>query len=124
MLGDCELMAFVATTQPEKAKAFYSGTLGLKLIGDTPFALVFSSGGITLRVQKVQAFSPHQFTALGWKVADIAAAAAQLANKGITLERYQGMNQDAAGIWTAPGGGKVCWFKDPDGNTLSLTQAP
>jgi catechol 2,3-dioxygenase-like lactoylglutathione lyase family enzyme len=60
MLGDCELMAFVATTQPEKAKAFYSGTLGLKLIGDAPFALVFSSGGITLRVQKVQAFSPHQ----------------------------------------------------------------
>ncbi len=124
MLGDCALMAFVATTQAEKAKAFYSNTLGLRLVEEDQFTLVFSAGGTTLRIQKVHQFTPHPFTALGWKVADIKSAAARLADKGVKCERYPGMEQDALGIWTVPGGaGKVCWFKDPDGNVLSLTQA-
>ena len=42
---------------------------------------------------------------------------------GVRFEQYAGMDQDERGVWTAPGGAKVAWFKDPDGNTLSLTQA-
>ncbi len=125
MLGDNEVMAFVATTQPEKAKAFYAEILGLRLVEDDWFAIVFSAGGTTLRIQKVKEFSPLLFTVLGWKVADLKQTVEGLSKKGVTFERYPGMQQDDAGIWTTPdGAGKVCWFKDPDGNTLSLTQFP
>ncbi len=123
MLGDNEIVAFVATTQPEKAKTFYSEVLGLKLMEDARFAIVFSAGGTTLRIQKVREFTPLPFTTLGWKVADIGATVEKLSKKGVRFERYPGLRQDDTGIWTTPGGmAKVCWFKDPDGNTLSLTQ--
>jgi catechol 2,3-dioxygenase-like lactoylglutathione lyase family enzyme len=123
MLTDKEIISFVATTRPEEAKAFYADVLGLKLIEDGWHALIFKTGDTRLHIQKVKEFMPQPFTALGWKVADIQAAAAELAKQGVKFERYPGMEQDAAGIWTTPDGvGKVCWFKDPDGNTLSLTQ--
>jgi catechol 2,3-dioxygenase-like lactoylglutathione lyase family enzyme len=122
MLGDRPVIAMIATTQPERAKPFYSETLGLKLVEDGWYALVYSAGGTRLHIQKVKDFSPLPFTALGWTVADIATSAAGLERKGVKFERYDGMTQDDAGIWTTPDGGKVCWFKDPDGNTLSLTQ--
>ena len=123
MLTECPVIAMIATTQPERAKTFYSEVLGLKLIEDGWFALVYMAGGTRLHIQKVKEFTPLPFTAIGWTVSDIAATAAVLANKGIKFERYPGMEQDAAGIWTTPDrAGKVCWFKDPDGNTLSLTQ--
>lgn len=122
MLGDCELMAFSQTTQPEKAKAFYSEVLGLKFKEDSPFAIVFQAGHTTVRIQKVDAFSPFPFTSLGWKVPDIKSTVQQLSKKGVTFQRFEGLKQDELGIWLAPSGAKVCWFKDPDGNILSLTQ--
>ncbi len=122
MLGDSELMAFVATTRPAAAKAFYADILGLTLLEDSPFALVFRSGAATLRIQKVEAFSPFPFTALGWRVDDVAAKLRDLAAHGVACERYGFLAQDAAGIWTAPNGDRIAWFKDPDGNVLSLAQ--
>jgi catechol 2,3-dioxygenase-like lactoylglutathione lyase family enzyme len=123
MLTQQEIISFVATRQPEKAKAFYADVLGLKLLEDGWHALIFMTGNTRLHVQKVNEFAPQPFTVLGWKVADIKATAAALAQRGVQFERYPGMEQDAAGIWTTPdGAGKVCWFKDPDGNTLSLTE--
>jgi len=122
MLGAAKLMAFVATTRPDAAKTFYTDVLGLTLAEDSPFALVFSSGGIMLRIQKMEAFTPPAFTVLGWEVPDIAASIAGLAAKGVAFERFGFLPQDDAGIWTAPNGDKIAWFKDPDGNTLSLAQ--
>lgn len=123
MLGDCKVIAMLATTQPERAIAFYRDVLGLKLVEDAWFAIVFSAGATRLHIQKVQGFTPLPFTALGWQVADIKAAAAELSKKGVKFERYKELPQDDAGIWTPPDGtAKVCWFKDPDGNTLSMTQ--
>jgi len=122
MLGKSAIVAFAATTRPEEAKAFYTGTLGLALLEDTPFALVFNAGGTALRVQKVPAFTPLPFTLLGWNVADIGATVQALAAQGILFERYGFLQQQDNGIWTAPDGTQVAWFKDPDGNTLSLTQ--
>ena len=122
MLAQCELIAFGATTQPERAKAFYESVLGLRLLADEPWALVFDAHGTMLRLQKVQLFTPVPFTALGWKVDDIHARLQRLGQAGVTAERYPHLEQDPLGVWTAPGGGKVAWFKDPDGNTLSLTQ--
>jgi len=122
MLADNQPIAFVATIRPDRAKAFYKDVLGLRLLEDSPFAIRFSIGGITLHVQKVQQLSPHPFTALGWRVADIKSTVQQLSGRGIKFERYPQLPQDELGVWTTPDGGQVCWFKDPDGNTLSLTQ--
>jgi catechol 2,3-dioxygenase-like lactoylglutathione lyase family enzyme len=124
MLGDYPVIAMIATTQPERAKTFYCEVLGLKLVEDGWFALVFTAGGTRLHIQKVKQFSPVPFTALGWAVPDIGATVAKLAKMGVKFERYKEMPQDDAGIWMTPDRAKVCWFKDPDGNTLSLTQFP
>ncbi len=122
MLASRELMAFVATTDGARAKAFYRDVLGLKLVSDESFALVFDANGTMLRISKLQQFEPQEFTVLGWKVPDIAAAVKELASKGVRFERYPGMNQDEHGVWQSPSGARVAWFKDPDRNTLSLTQ--
>ena len=121
-LANCDVMAFVATTQPEKARAFYCDVLGLSFEEDSPFALVVRTANATLRIQKVQSFTPLPFTSLGWTVEDIKATAQQLIEKGVTFERFEWMDQDELGIWSSPSGALVCWFKDPDGNLLSLTQ--
>jgi catechol 2,3-dioxygenase-like lactoylglutathione lyase family enzyme len=124
MLASARLVAFAATTDASRAKAFYQGKLGLRLISDDDFALAFESNGTHLRIQKVQRITPPPFTVLGWQVADIQATISALSKEGISFERYSFMQQDAAGVWTAPGGTKVAWFKDPDENLLSLSQPP
>ena len=116
-------MAFSATTDAERAKAFYHGQLGLRFVSDDGFALVFDAAGIMLRVQRVKEVRQAQYTALGWQLPDIAAKVEELEKAGVMFERYGLPGQDEKGIWTAPGGAaKVAWFKDPDGNILSLTQ--
>jgi catechol 2,3-dioxygenase-like lactoylglutathione lyase family enzyme len=115
-------MCFMATTQPERARAFYCDVLGLQFAEDTPFALVLKTANAKLRIQKVQSFTPLPFTALGWEVEDIQATVKQLANRKVRFERFPGMSQDDQGIWISPSGARVCWFKDPDDNVLSITQ--
>ena len=116
-------MAFVPTRDPDRARKFYRDTLGLPLVSEElPFALVFDVKGTMLRVTVVEKLNPPPFTVLGWQVPDITIAAKTLQNAGVTFERYPGMPQDELGIWTSPSGAKVAWFKDPDGNTLSLSQ--
>jgi catechol 2,3-dioxygenase-like lactoylglutathione lyase family enzyme len=117
-----KIICFVATQQPAKAREFYEKRLGLKFVSDDPFAIVLDAGGTMLRVQKVQELTPAKHTTLGWEVADIAARIRELTEKGIRFERFPGMPQDELGAWRSPAGAKVAWFKDPDGNTLSLTQ--
>ena len=116
------LIAFVATASPEKARAFYESVLGLTLVSDEQWAIVFDAHGTMLRVQKVKSVQPQPFTTLGFRVPDIASAVRDLAGKGVEFVRYDFLPQDALGIWQAPGGGRVAWFRDPDGNLLSLTQ--
>jgi catechol 2,3-dioxygenase-like lactoylglutathione lyase family enzyme len=115
-------IAFVATAQPDVAKNFYSDLLGFRLVEDSQYALVFDINGTMLRIQKVGEVALAPYTALGWGVPDIHAKVRELGAKGVTMERFQWMDQDAAGVWTTPDGSAVCWFRDPDGNLLSLTQ--
>jgi catechol 2,3-dioxygenase-like lactoylglutathione lyase family enzyme len=122
MLGSNRIIAFAATTHPERAKAFYARTLGLEFVSQDPFALVFDAGGTMLRVAIVRQLNPAAHTVLGWDVADIAEAVRNLEAQGVRFERYEGLPQNDAGIWTSPSGASVAWFKDPDGNLLSLTQ--
>jgi catechol 2,3-dioxygenase-like lactoylglutathione lyase family enzyme len=120
-LAKRKLVAFAATTSPAKARRFYRDTLGLKLVDDNQFALVFDANGTMLRVQLVQEVVPPRYTVLGWEVKDIAATAAKLKKAGVRFQKYPGMDQDRNGVWTSPSGARIGWFKDPDGNTLSLT---
>lgn len=124
MLAKAQLTAFLATTDSGRTKTFYHKVLGLRVVTEDEFALVFETGGVQLRVQKVEHFTPHPFTALGWQVPDIGRAVRQLKKRGVHPERYPFLQQDEDGAWVAPGGTRVAWFKDPDGQLLSLSQAP
>ena|SRR6266404_7522897 len=124
MLGSAKIVGFVPTRDFVKAKAFYERVLGLRFISEDPFALALDANGIRVRVSKVPEFKPQQFTILGWEVADIGKFVSGLQEKGVAFEHYNIPGQDDRGIWSAPGGAKVAWFKDPDGNILSISQHP
>lgn len=123
LLASSTIAAFSATANPERAKSFYRDQLGLKLVSDKPFALVFDANGTMLRVQKVKEVGEAKYTTLGWNVSDIAATLEELEKTGVKFERYGFPGQDEKGIWSPPGStAKIAWFKDPDGNILSLAQ--
>lgn len=122
MLESCGLIAFVSTTDAARARRFYEDTLGLPLMDQTPFALVFQAHGTMLRVTVAERTVPAPYTVLGWGVADIAAMILELGARGVAFIRYEGMDQDELGVWRAPSGAKIARFKDPDANILSLTQ--
>jgi catechol 2,3-dioxygenase-like lactoylglutathione lyase family enzyme len=122
MLSHSRLVAFAATTDGARAAEFYGTTLGLPIRSNDDFAISLDANGVELRLQKVERLTPQPFTALGWQVTDIAQVLQKLAAAGVTPERYPGMGQDAAGVWLAPSGTRVAWFKDPDGNLLSVAQ--
>jgi catechol 2,3-dioxygenase-like lactoylglutathione lyase family enzyme len=121
-LGSRKLVAFVATAAPAKAKKFYRDTLGLRLVDENPFALVFDAHGTMLRVTQVEKVVVAGYTVLGWQVPDLADMVMRLKKAGVRFQRYDGMGQDKLGIWQSPSGAKVAWFTDPDGNTLSVTE--
>ena len=121
-LGSHKIIAFVSTQAPAKAKTFYRDVLGLPLTGEDGFALTFDAHGTMLRVAVTDKVVIAPYTVLGWHVDDAAATARALQQAGVKFERYPGMQQDELGIWNAPSGAKVAWFKDPDGNTLSISQ--
>ena len=122
MLDAADLIAFASTTDLDRARVFYEQVLGLTVTEQTDLACVFDANGTMLRVTAVPEVARAGYTVLGWRVADITAAARELSARGVTFLRFDGMDQDADGVWTSPGGGRIAWFADPDGNTLSLTQ--
>jgi catechol 2,3-dioxygenase-like lactoylglutathione lyase family enzyme len=116
------LGAFVATTDPAAARAFYGDLLGLALVDENPFALVFDVNGTHLRVTRVDEAVVQPYTVLGWEVDDIRAEVTALVERGIAFLDVDGIDQDDLGIWLTPDGTKVAWFHDPEGHTLSLAQ--
>lgn len=122
MLGSTNIVAFVPTRDAEKARAFYEGVLGLGFVKDDGFAMVLDANGIMIRVAKMKDFTPAPFTVLGWQVSGIEEVVRTLQKRGVHFEIFGFFKQDELGIWTAPTGDKVAWFKDPDGNILSVSQ--
>jgi len=121
--ASAKAITFIITRDRDVAKAFYTGKLGFALTQEDDFAAVFDLNGTMLRMSTVPDHVPAGHTVLGWDVADIAATVTALRDKGVAFTIYDGFGQDVLGIWSSPGGGaKVAWFKDPDGNVLSLTQ--
>jgi catechol 2,3-dioxygenase-like lactoylglutathione lyase family enzyme len=124
-LGQYNIIGFITIVDVPRAKRFYQDTLGLRLVTEEPpFALVFDANGIMLRLGMAKELPPAHGTILGWQVPDIKATVEDLGQAGVSFERYEGMHQDELGIWASPSGAKVAWFKDPDGNLLSVTEFP
>lgn len=122
MLNSSKIVGFVGTIKPTEAKRFYQGKLGLQLVEESPFALVFACSDTTVRVQKVEKLATPPYTSLGWEVENIAATVQKLTMKGVVFKQFKGLSQDDTGIWVTPDGSRIAWFHDPDGNTLSLTE--
>lgn len=116
------VVTFLLTQNPEAAIAFYRDKLGFRFLRDDGFALVFDMNGVMLRVGKVKSFTPAQNTVLGWEARDIGSTLHELVAKGVAFEHYPNMGQNADGVCTFPNGDQVAWFKDPDGNVLSISQ--
>ena len=126
-LGSNPPIGFLPTKNAEAARAFYEGILGLHFESDDQFALVFRLGsahGTMLRVVRAGDFTPAPYTVFGWQTENIERCVDELGQQGVTFERFGFLEQDERAIWRAPGGAKVAWFKDPDGNTLSVTFHP
>ena len=122
MLASASAIAFLPSTDLDRSRRFFSGTLGLVVEDVTPFACVLRAGTTMLRVTKVDDLRVQPFSVFGWQVPEIRAVAGQLTAAGVECLRYDGVDQDEDGVWTTPGGDLVAWFHDPDGSTLSLTQ--
>jgi catechol 2,3-dioxygenase-like lactoylglutathione lyase family enzyme len=122
VLASAKMVGFVPTKDYEQARAFYEGKLGFDFVNLDQYALVMRVGGHMIRIAKVPNFTPLQATILGWEVSDISAVATWLQGRGVVLEKFPFAQDRELGIWTAPNGDKVAWFKDPDGNILSVSQ--
>ena len=122
VLGSSQVAAFIAVSDAARSRDFYENTLGLTVIREDDWAVEFDANGTSLRMQKGVSFTPQEFTVLGWHVDDIDAAMAELRGRGVVFEEYPWMPPESNGVMTFPGGAKVAWFKDPDGNVLSLDQ--
>ena len=122
MLGSNKVTCFVCTTDYKRARAFYEEILGLKFVSEDQFAMVLNANGTMLRIARFPDLKPAPFTVLGWETSKIETQVSELEKRGVQFERYPWMAESGMAIWTAPTGDKVAWFKDPDGNVLSLSQ--
>ena len=122
MLASGKLIGFVPTKDSKRAREFYEDKLGFRFVSDDQFALVMQAGESMIRIVKGAKFTPAQYTVMGWEVKDVEAMVKWLNERGVTFEKYPFVEDQKLGIWTTPNGDKVAWFKDPDGNVLSLSQ--
>ena len=124
MLTEPKITSFIPTTQAKRSRQFYQDTLGLVLVSEDNFAMEFRGGDTLLRVTIVNELSPHPFTVLGFRINEIEKQVKSLSTKGVNFERYDHFDMSDLGIWSSSSRAKVAWFKDPDGNLLSLTEYP
>jgi catechol 2,3-dioxygenase-like lactoylglutathione lyase family enzyme len=122
VLKTSEVVCFLPSEDLERSERFFQDVLGLPLVSRSPYASVFSIGGATLRVTRVDGLRPQPFTVFGWLVQDLRGALEELRERGTVMLVYEGLDQDDHSVWTTPSGDLVAWFKDPDANVLSLTQ--
>ncbi len=120
MLASCPINGFVLTTNTTRSRAFYEGVLGLPFVSENEYVAVFRNGPSMIIAQRVDTFEPGHSTVLGWEVPDISSAVTSLTKAGVVFQRYEWMQQDDLGIWNSPDA-RVAWFKDPDGNVLSVS---
>jgi len=123
MLSRFPLNGFVPVADAERARAFYEGMLGLELMSDNEYVATYRAGANKIMLQKGMTTPPAERTIVGWEVTGIRDVVTELTGRGVEFLRLDmpWMKQDDLGIWESPDG-KVAWFKDPDGNTLSVSE--
>ena len=121
VLASAKPGAFLCTRDRAAAKAFYGGTLGFPMTHEDDYAVVFDLNGTVLRISPLKDFTAQPFTVLGWHVEDVPVTVKALTQAGVAFARFDGLEQDGLGIWSPGGDIKVAWFKDPDGNILSVS---
>ena len=124
LLSPAEMCGFLVTRDAARCRAFFEQKLGFRVVSEDALALVLDADGRMLRVQKGSTHEPRPYTVLGWNVRDIGATVARLAAAGVACERFGFPGQDERGIMRFADDTLVAWFKDPDGNVLSLAQMP
>ena len=125
MLAEAAVIGFIPVRDLGKARDFFGGKLGLRVVTDDGYALVLeAAGGVMIRCVLTPDAQAQPFTIFGWEVPDVPAAMAKLAGAGVEPLIYPHFNQTKAGVWTAPNGDTVAWFHDPDGNVLSVSHHP
>jgi catechol 2,3-dioxygenase-like lactoylglutathione lyase family enzyme len=121
MFPTSKLIGFLTTTDYARARAFYESKLAFTFVSQDQFALALRAGENMIRIIQSPTFHPAQATVLGWEVEDVPAAVQWLNERGIETEKFPWLPDQETGIWTAPNGDQVAWFKDPDGNVLSFS---
>ena len=124
MLTNSKLQSIIWTSRIAEAEPFYRDVLGLPLRTKSDGALVFDVGGSDLRVAPVPSTTRAEHTVMGFAVDDVDATIASLRARGVVFERFPGFPHAENGTVISPDGAKVAWFRDPDGNILSVVQFP
>jgi catechol 2,3-dioxygenase-like lactoylglutathione lyase family enzyme len=121
MLGRAPYVGFIPVSGISSIREFYVKTLGLTFVHEDDFALVVDAHGTTIRITPVPDFAPQPFTIAGWSSEDVVSTVARMREAGVVFQLFDGLDQDELGIWHAPGGDLVAWFRDPEGNVLSIS---
>ena len=121
MFADTRAFSGFAVDDVEKAREFYGGTLGLRTSVQNGIMTLHLAGGRDTIVYPKLGHHPADYTILNFQVDDIDYTVAQMAERGVRFEHYEGLGQDEKGINRA-GGPYIAWFKDPAGNILAVLQ--
>ena len=126
-LSDHEVRASIAVSDIQRAVAFYEGRLGLKALQSGPSAQIVngsriygSGGGPALNVYQSGSAGTSAATLATWYVHDIEQVVGELTTAGVEFARYDEIEHDDKGITARAGGGRIAWFRDPDGNTFAI----
>jgi catechol 2,3-dioxygenase-like lactoylglutathione lyase family enzyme len=121
MFADTEAFSGFSVGDIDEARKFYAETLGLRVTEQGGLLTLRLAGGRNTLVYPNANHTPAAYTILNFRVDDIDAAVDELTSRGVSFERYEGMEQDAKGI-NRGGGPLIAWFTDPAGNILSVLQ--
>ena len=121
MLGKADATPMIAVKDIDRARKFYGDTLGLETTDEMGGeVLSVKSGDTTISVYRSEFAGTNQATALTFDVDDIEAEVRELKDKGVFFEQYDMPGLEKQGDLYVAQGMKTTWFKDPDGNILSL----
>ncbi|HEX5052873.1 MAG TPA: VOC family protein [Planctomycetota bacterium] len=123
-LAGATMVGFLVTTDTNRCRAFYVDKLGFRVVSEDDLALTLDAVGNPIRIQKFKKHTPQQFTVLGWNVANLDAVLDELERAGVRGKQYGFPFQDGRGVASFPGGARVLWLEDPDGNIVSVAQMP
>lgn len=120
MLSQSTIIAVIAVQDIVTAREFYEDILGLELIDESPEGILYKSGDGRLLLYESPNGGQNPATSAAWVVDDVEACVDELKDKGISFEHYDDMPVEWQGDLAVSGDMKSAWFKDPDGNILSV----